>query len=143
MRFLYLTCTMLLLLGCSSMPTQDNTGRWLQEMPFGKPRSEADKHFVLRNSDTGFWKAKMISTEVTTQGTRSIYRYQWIPSHQLFYDIYEGEYDLIFVDDKLVKFEKVSERTNNSTQQEKQGLGFLCKEAIARGDRGAMTVHCQ
>jgi len=125
------------------MPVQDNVDQWLQEIPFGKSKNETDKYFALRNTDSGSWTAKMINSEVTTQGTRRVYRYQWVSRHPFFYDIYEGEYDFIFVDDKLVKFERVAKSENNSVPQDKQGLGFLCKDAIARGDRGAMLVHCQ
>jgi hypothetical protein len=124
------------------MPAQENLEQWSQQIPFGKPRSEADKHFAERNNDTGAWRSVLISTEVTDQGKRTVYRYRW--DRKAFYlDADVARYDLTFVDDALIKFERVlSGSASHSAPSVKSGMGFLCKDAIARGDESAIRVHC-
>lgn len=36
-----------------------------------------------------------------------------------------------------------SSRQTKATETQKSGMSFLCKDAIARGDQGAIFVHCQ
>ena len=33
--------------------------------------------------------------------------------------------------------------TRTTTEPQKNGMSFLCKDAVARGDRGSIFVHCQ
>lgn len=55
---------------------------------------------------------------------------------------------VIVIVHRLIKFERVNPE-HSSQQRSSQplggssGMGFLCKDAIARGDEGGIRVHCQ
>lgn len=36
-----------------------------------------------------------------------------------------------------------SSQQRTATEPQKKGMSFLCQDAVARGDRGGMSVHCQ
>lgn len=125
-----------------SMPTQEGYAEWAKQVPLGKDKAEADKHFAQRNNDTGRWKSSLISSELTNEGNRSVYRYGW-KRNASYSDANVFYYDLTFIADRLIKFEWVNPEHSSQPLRGSLGMGFLCKDAIARGDEGGIRVHCQ
>lgn len=134
-----------------SMPTQEGKAEWGQNFPLGKNKAEADEHFALRNNETGRWESALESSELSNEGPRSRYRYHWVrntsySARNIFY------YDLTFVGDKLIKVEVIdperfsemgnSQQRTSSPSESNTGMTFMCKEAIARGDKGAIRIYC-
>ncbi len=129
-------------LGPHSRPTQEGKAEWAQQFPLGKDKAAADQHFEKRNNETGRWASAALSSELTNDGTRAVYRYYWVrePLHR---EEYIWFYDLTFVNEMLIKFEAVNPMTlSRQGSGGNTGMGFLCKDAIARGDQGGIRTHC-
>lgn len=86
------------------MPIQEGKAEWAQQFPLGKDKAAADQHFEKRNNKTGSYKSSAINSELTSDGTRTVYRYYWVPQHPYITGTY-WYYYLTFVNDALIKFE--------------------------------------
>ena len=135
---------LVVLSGCAglySWPTQEGKAEWAQQFPLGKDKAAADQHFEKRNNKTGSYKSYAINSELTSDGTRTVYRYDWVPQHPYITATY-WHYDLTFVNDALIKFEAKDSARPAQPTGGNTGMGFLCKDAIARGDQGGIRTHC-
>ncbi len=51
------------------------------------------------------------------------------------------QWDLVFKNNKLIGWKYVTGDSSSSVGD--RGVGFLCNDAIARGDELAIRVHCK
>ncbi len=141
---------MTLLGGCTllpySMPTQEDVDRWLEQMPLGGTKRDTDQHFASRDNQTGRWESSLLNTELTEHGKRATYRYHWVTASSFYLSSDVYRYDLIFLEDRLIRFERAGVTSSGGLQVESAPstgkVNYLCKDAVARGDEGAIRTYC-
>jgi hypothetical protein len=115
-------------LGCASI------GPKISQLPLGATTTEVEQ---LLNEGT----YTVVERKNEPDGVVEVRRYRIKISYNYFDS---RRWDLTFKDGKLIGWKYVGEVTSGSagSQGKSQGMGLLCQDAIARGDRGGMMVHC-
>lgn len=114
----------------------------------GISKSEADNYFSSRNNNTGNWHSLIGGKRLAEKGEETTYRYYWKPNLPYFGGNV-ATWELIFIEDKLVSYSLITPRLpdqviikQGQSRKQNQEMDMLCKDAIARNDRGGIFVHC-
>ncbi|MBI3611024.1 MAG: hypothetical protein HY204_10030 [Nitrospirae bacterium] len=82
---------------------------------------------------------RVVERRSETDGVVEVRRYR--AKNSITYNYIDSRaWDLVFKDGKLTGWKEVTRAPSASSGN--GGMGFLCKDAIARGDDMAIRVHC-
>lgn len=134
------------LYGCITSPTVTE-----KTIRLGMSKAEVEEYFAEQNNRTGQWKSVLVGQRNSEKGIESIFIYKWQSSSEGYRHVVQEIpiYELIFRGDELVSYKQVGSLGRHKSSmsigigtQPKQGMSFMCKDAISRGDQGGIFVFC-
>lgn len=125
---LAVTLVALLLIGCVSI------GHKIDQLPIGATSDEVDQ--MLKEASYN-----VIERKNEPDGFVEVRRYR--VKDEISYNYHDSrQWDLTFKDGKLISWKYLGKNIEGNASRKDEGMGFLCKDAISRGDKGGIFVHC-
>ena len=129
-------------IGPSPIPENPN---WIAEAPFGQDKAALDSYFnQLGGTTTSTSTGLSFNDNGAIEG---VYVYKWMPSRLAY-----SRYKAVFIDGLLSSFSLIDHDqakvvlfpgNNQNNKPQRQGMSFMCKDAITRNDQGGIMVHCK
>ena len=111
---------------------------------------DLDASFEVQNNETGEWTRLLVHQAVIDNGERLVYEYRWVKTGLTIPDPSIFRYRVVVENGYVVSYDVLppEHKAETSTKERassasKPGMDILCKDAIARQDRGGIFVHCE